>query len=291
MGRRRVGHAVDRAPAPLLVVVAACSFQGGAALATTIFDEVGPLGAVTLRVAFGAAILLALHPGLLRRRPRGELRWVLLLAVVLAGLNASFYEAIERVPLGVVVTVEFLGPLGIAIAGSRRARDFLWVVLAALGVALLGSPTVDVDLIGFGFALAAATCFAGYIVVGKRVTASWNLSEGLTVSMALAAVLLLPLGIPAGGSGLLELHVLAAGVGVALLASVLPYMLELAALRRMRTSTFGIVVSLEPAIAALAGLVLLAQALDPFEWLAVVLVTIASIGANRDARGPMPHEA
>lgn len=279
----RAGRAaVGRVPASVLIVAAAFSVQSGAALATTLFRDVGALGTVFLRTLFAGAILVLLARG--RGWRAGPLRYPIALGVALAGVNSLFYLSIARVPLGVAVTVEFLGPLAVAVAGSRRRLDFVWIVFAGGGVALLGSPTVDVDTLGLLLALAAGVFWAVYIVVGKRLGATWPLQKGLALSMALAAVLTAPLGVLEGGSRLLEPKILALSLVVAVLASVVPYVLELAALRRLRTSTFGILMSLGPAVAALAGAVFLSQRLGPLELLAVVLVVAASIGANRGAR-------
>jgi inner membrane transporter RhtA len=280
--------AVGRVPASALIVAAAFSVQSGAALATTLFDEAGALGTVFLRTLFAAVILVLLAGG---ARPwrAGPLRYPIALGVALAGVNSLFYLAIDRVPLGVAVTVEFLGPLAVAVLGSRRRLDFVWIVLAGGGVALLGSPTVDVDALGVLLALGAGVFWAVYIVVGKRLGATWPLQRGLALSMALAAVLTAPLGIVEGGSALVAPGIVALALVVALLASVVPYVLELAALRRLRTSTFGILMSLGPAVAALAGAVFLSQTLGPLELLAVVLVVAASVGANRGARAAVPE--
>ena len=172
---------VSRTPATALVLAAAFAFQGGAALATTLFEEAGPLGAVWMRQLFGAFVLLALNPGVLRRVRSRPLLPVVALGLTLAVMNSFFYASIDRIPLGLAVTAEFLGPLAVAVAGSRRPRDFVWIVLAAAGVALLGSPTVDVDLIGLAFALGAGACWAGYILIGKRLGESWPLLDGLTL--------------------------------------------------------------------------------------------------------------
>jgi inner membrane transporter RhtA len=264
--------------------------QLGAALATGLFDEAGPVGTVLMRVGWGALVLLALHPRALadaRRRPLG---WVLLFGLVLAAMNALFYQALDRIPLGVAVTVEFVGPLAVAVALSRRRLDLVWIVLAAAGVVLLGSPTADVDRGGLLFALGAGMCWAGYIVVGKRVAATWPLRSALTTSMAFAALLLLPVGLADAAGGLASPMVLATGLAVALLSSVIPYALELGALRRMRPSTFAIVLSLGPAIAALVGAAVLSQDPSSAEIAAIGLVVAASVGASLSARDvPLPE--
>jgi inner membrane transporter RhtA len=282
---------VNRTPATTLVIAAAFSFQGAAALATSVFEEAGPLGAVWFRQLFGAVILLALNFGVLRRVRSRPLGPVVALGVVLALMNSFFYASIDRIPLGLAVTIEFLGPLAVAVAGSRRGRDFVWIALAAAGVALLGSPTVDIDLVGFGLALGAAACWGGYILIGKRLGESWPLFDGLTLAMALGAVLMTPLGIASAGDAVFDGSVLAVGLAVGALGSVVPYGLELAALRRLPTATFGILMSLEPAVAAVVGAVFLSQALTAFEALAVSLVVLASIGTNLSPRAQIPPPA
>jgi inner membrane transporter RhtA len=282
---------VGRTPAPLLIIAAAFSVQGGAALATTLFEEAGALGAVWLRQLFGALVLLALNAGVLTRIRSRPIWPVVTLGCTLALMNSLFYASIDRIPLGLAVTVEFVGPLGVAVATSRRARDFLWILLAGAGVVLLASPTVDLDLLGLGLALGAAVCWAGYILIGKRLGESWPVLDGLTLSMVLATVLVTPVGIASAGSALLEGSVLATGLAVGVLASVVPYVLELAALRRMSTWTFGILMSLEPAVAALAGVIFLSQTLSAYETLAVALVVVASIGAHFRTRATLPPSA
>jgi inner membrane transporter RhtA len=286
LGRRTFA----RAPAPVLILAAAFSVQSGAALATTLFDDAGTPGTVFVRTGFAALILLIAFPGALRRRRWGPLRFAMGLGVSLACVNSLFYAAIARAPLGIAVTVEFLGPLAVAVAGSRRRLDFLWILLAGGGVALLGSPTVDVDRAGLLLALAAGFFWATYIVIGKRLGATWPLGDGLALAMAIAAVLVAPAGLVSGGAGLFAPRLLALGLAVAVLASVVPYVLELAALRRLKTSTFGILMSLGPAVAALAGALFLSQKLGGLELVAIACVVVASIGANRDARTTVPGE-
>jgi inner membrane transporter RhtA len=282
---------VGRTPAPLLVVASAFSFQCGAAIATHLFDDAGPLGAVWLRQLFGALVLLCLNAGALRRLRTRPIKPVLALGVTLAVMNSLFYSSIDRIPLGVAVTAEFVGPLAVAVAGSRRPRDFIWIALAAAGVLLLGSPTVDIDLVGLGMALGAGACWGCYILIGKHLGQSWPIFDGLTLSLALAATIMTPIGILSAGDALLHPDTLGIALGVGVLASCVPYALELAALRRMSTATFGILMSLEPAVAALAGAAILSQALSGPELLAVVLVVIASIGANIRTRDPIPPAA
>jgi inner membrane transporter RhtA len=286
---RRASRATT-ASAPLLVVLAAVSTQGGAAFATTLFDEIGPLGAAWLRAAFATCILAvaALATGGGVRLGRGALRAAVALGVVMAAMNACFYESLERVPLGVAVTAEFVGPLAVAVIGSRRVLELVWILLAGAGVALLGSPGVDVSIAGLGFALGAGACWALYIVVGKRLGQQGSVLQGLAVSVAVATVLLTPFGVIDGGGRLGEPWILGAALGVGLLSTAVPYASELLALRRVRSSTFAILLSLQPAVAALVGLVALGQDLHGLEWLAVCLVIAASVGANRRATQAAP---
>jgi inner membrane transporter RhtA len=207
-----------------------------------------------------------------------------------AFMNACFYQAIDRIPLGLATTVEFLGPLAVAVLGSRRALDFLWIALAGAGVALLGSPGVDLDPVGLAFAFGAAAGWAAYILVAKRMLADWPVGTGLTLTLAVAALLLAPLGLAGGGSALLDARILAIGLAVAVLGSALPFALELSALRQLSPATFGILLSLEPAVAAFAGAVALAQVPSPVEAVAIVLVIAASAGASLHARRVVPPE-
>lgn len=285
--RRRLADA----PAPLLVLGAAFSVQSGAALATSEFDAVGALGFVWVRVGLAALILLALNARALRRSRGLPLRWVVASGVAIAVMNGCFYQAIDRIPLGLATTVEFLGPLAVAVAGSRRARDFLWVALAGGGVALLGSPGVEVDPVGLAFAFGAAVGWAAYILLAKRMLADWTVGSGLAVSLLVAAALLAPLGLASGGGDLLDARVLAVGLAVAVLGSILPFTLELGALRKLSTATFGILLSLEPAVAALVGALALAQVPGALEALAILCVVAASAGASAGARkGVLPPD-
>jgi inner membrane transporter RhtA len=261
-----------------MVLAAAASLQVGAAFAVRLFDDVGPGGAVFLRLALAAAVLCALwRPPL----PRGrELRLVAAFGIALGLMNWSIYEAMDRIPLGVAVTIEFAGPLAVAVVGSRRPLDGLWIVLAAAGIVLLADPGGGgADTTGVLFALLAAACWAAYIVLSKRVGQVFPGGSGLALAMVFGMLVALPAGLHQGGSGLLEPHVLAVGLAVALASSVLPYSLELEALRRLPAAVFGVLMSLEPAVAALAGWVVLDQVLGARELLAIALVVVASAGA------------
>lgn len=269
-----------------LVLAAIVSVQVGAAAATELFDEIGPVGTVMLRLVFAALVLLAIwRPAFAALRgPRA--RDVLFFGVALAGMNTSFYAALDRIPLGIAVTLEFVGPLGVAFAASRRRSDFGWAAIAAAGVVLLFPGSGDLDLAGAGLALLAGVFWAAYIVLSARIGRAFRGGQGLAMAMAVAGVLLLPFGLADGGSDLLDPRLLAVGFAVAILSSALPYSLELEALRRLPQGTFGVLMSLEPAVAATVGFVALGQDLASTEVLAIVLVVIASAGALRSAPPP-----
>ena len=266
----------ERAAAVGLVIVAAVSPQIGAAFAVTLFDELGPAGAAFLRLAFAAIILWAIW----RPRLTGDLRLAGAFGLALGLMNWSFYEAIDRIPLAVAVTIEFTGPLLVAVIGSRRPLDLVWVTLAAIGIVVLVDPGGgSLDPIGVGFALAAAVCWAAYIYLSKRTGAAFPGGSGLAIAMAVGALIVLPAGVIQAGGALVEPHLLGPALVVALLSSVLPYSLELVALRRLPEAVFGVLMSLDPAIAALVGFVALAQDLGVREVLAIAMVVVASAGS------------
>ncbi len=266
----------ERAAAVGLVLLAAVSPQVGAALAVTLFDELGPAGAAFLRLTFAAIVLWAIW----RPRLAGDLRLAGAFGVALGLMNWSFYEAIARIPLGVAVTIEFAGPLLVAVIGSRRPLDVVWVALAAVGIVLLVDPGGgSVDPVGVGFALAAAVCWMAYIYLSKRTGAAFAGGSGLALAMAVGALIVLPAGVLQAGGALAQPHLLGSAFIVALASSVLPYSLELEALRRLPESVFGVLMSIDPAIAALVGFVALGQALGPRDVLAIAMVVVASAGA------------
>jgi inner membrane transporter RhtA len=199
-------------------------------------------------------------------------------------MNLTFYTALTLAPLGVVVTIEFLGPLAVAVAGSRRLLDGLWVVLAGAGVVLLAENRGETQLAGIVLALVAAALWAAYILLSAALGKRTSDGRGLALGMTLAALVVAPVGLADAGAALFQPWVLAAGLGVALLSSVVPYSLELEALRRMPAKVFGVLMSLEPAVAAIVGLLILGEVLVPVQWLAILLVVIASAGATRMAR-------
>jgi inner membrane transporter RhtA len=263
-----------------LVLGAVLSVQFGGAVAALLFPRAGVDGVVTLRLTIAALVLLVVC----RPRVRGHRRadWLLIggFGVALAGMNALFYHAIELIPLGPAVTLEVLGPLVLSVVTARRATSWLWAGLAGAGVALLGNTGFDrLDPAGIGFAAAAGVMWAAYIVLSARVGQRFPRADGLALAMAAAAVLTLPLGAATAGTALLSPVVLAMGAAVALLSSVLPYTLELLALRRMPTTIFAVLMSLGPAAAALAGYLVLDQQLTAVEGLAIALVIAANVGA------------
>jgi inner membrane transporter RhtA len=271
--------------APLLVVALAVSMHLGSAIATGLFARVGPLGVLWLRCALAALLLAAIFRGRALVLPRASRGGVVALGVVLAAMNACFFEAIARVPLGVASTIEFTGPLLVAVVGSRRRRDIAFALLAGLGVALLGSPSADVDLLGAALAFGSAACWATYILLAKRLVGGAEPLPVLTFTLAVAALVLAGPALATAGPELADPSVVGTAFAVAALASAIPYLLELLALRLVSAATFSILLSLEPAIAALIGLVVLGQALGAVEIAAMGCVVVASAAAAR-ATGP-----
>jgi inner membrane transporter RhtA len=281
----------DRIPPTLLVLLAVSSVQFGGAFAKTLFDEAGPGGTAFLRVVFAALILGALwRPGL-AGRSSAEWRLVATYGFVLVAMNLSFYESLDRIPLGVAVTIEFVGPLGVAIASSRRLLDLLWASLAAAGILLLSDfGSADLDGLGVALALLAGCFWAAYILLAVQVGRRIPGNEGLALGMAIGAVMVAPVGLADAGSGLLSAEVIAVGFAVAILSSAIPYTLELEALRRLPQGVFGVLMSLEPAAAATAGFIVLGEELVGREIVAIGLVVTASAGAARNATVP-PRDA
>jgi inner membrane transporter RhtA len=281
----------DRIPPTVLVLGGVASVQFGAAFAKTLFDEVGPAGTVFLRVLFAAIILVIVWRPAIRGRSGADWRLIVAFGFALVAMNLSYYEALNRIPLGIAVTFEFVGPLGVAIAGSRHALDIVWVVLAAAGILLLSDfGGADLDGLGVAFALIAGGFWAAYILLSVRVGRAIPGGQGLALAMAAGAVMLAPVGVGSGGSDLLSPEVLAVAFAVAVLSSAIPYNLELEALRRMPSNVFGVLMSLEPAAAALAGFVILGEDLVAREIVAIGLVVAASAGAARGASVP-PRDA
>jgi len=266
------------------VVLGSICVEVGAALAISIFPTTGPIGIVTLRLVFAALVLLIAFRPSLRRHTRGDWLTVIGFGLVLGTMNVLFYLALDRLPLGATVTLEYLGPLILSIVIARRASAWLWAVLAFAGVVLLSRGGFDhLDPLGVVLALGAGTCWVGYILLSARTGARFGRLDGLAIAMAVGALAVLPLGAATAGAALLNPTVLLIGLGVALLSSAIPYGLEMLALRRLPAATFSILLSLAPALAALAGLVILHQPLTTLDAVAIGLVVVASMGAVRSA--------
>jgi len=290
-GFGRLRDAAGAVPPTGLVLFSIFSVQLGAAIAKGLFDELGPSGTVFLRISFAALVLLLLWRPPLRDHTRGGYLVAVLFGLALAAMNFSLYLALDRIPLGIVVTLEFVGPLGVAVAGSRRALDLLWVVLAAAGILLLAPLGVlggtDLDPVGVAFAFLAGGFWAAYILLSARTGSAFPGGTGLVIALCVGTVVLLPVGIAGGGAALLDPKLLLIGFGVAMLSSAIPYSLELEALRKLPARVFGVLMSLEPAVAALIGFVVLGERLGLRALAAVLLVTAAAAGASRfGARGP-----
>ncbi|WP_245916845.1 EamA family transporter [Nocardioides gansuensis] len=264
-----------------LVLVGIVSVQVGAAVAKDLFGTVDPTAMVWLRLVTSALVLVAIARPQLRGRSRDDWLVAAGFALSLGIMNWAIYQSFARIPLGIAVTIEFVGPLTLAVVGSRRARDLLWVGLAAVGVLLLGLEPADLSVAGVAFALLAGAAWAAYILLSASTGRRWPGLDGLAVASVLATVLMTVPAVLAGGSTLLDPRVLVIGALVGLLSSVVPYSCEMVALRSLAPSVFGILMSLEPAAAALAAIVVLHELLSPLQWLAVACVVVASGGATR----------
>jgi len=264
-----------------LVLVGILSVQFGAGVAKDLFDEVEPTAMVWLRLVTSVLVLGLIARPVLRGRSRSDWLVVIAFGVSLGTMNWAIYQSFARIPLGLAVTIEFVGPLTLAVLGSRRARDLIWVGLAAAGVALLGFDGEDLDPAGVGFALLAGVAWAAYILLSSQTGRRWPGLDGLTVASVVATLMLTPYAVPAGGGTLLDPRILVLGAAVGLLSSVIPYSCEITALRSMPPALFSILMSLEPAAAALAGMVVLSEFLSPPQWLAMACVVVASVGATR----------
>jgi inner membrane transporter RhtA len=279
---------------PVGLVLAGCvSVQFGGALAVTLMPRAGALGVVTLRLVAAAVVLLLVCRPKLRGHSRSDWGTVLAFGATMAAMNGLFYQAVARIPLGPAVTLEVLGPLALSVLASRRAVNALWAGLALVGVFLLGGAGGfgGLDPVGAAFAVGAGAMWAAYIVFSARTGRRFPQADGLALAMAVGAVLSLPFGLVESGSKLLVPTTIALGAAVAVLSSVLPYTLELLALRRIPAPTFAILMSLEPAIAATAGFLVLHQALAVTDALAIALVVAASMGAVRTQVGRRSRDA
>jgi inner membrane transporter RhtA len=269
-----------------LVLAGGVSVQFGGALAALLIPRAGAIGVVTLRLLAAAVVLLLICRPRLRGHSRTDWGTVVVFGVTMAAMNGLFYQSVARIPLGPAVTLEVLGPLALSVLTSRRVVNLAWAGLALTGVFLLGGGGFgDLDPTGVAFALGAGAMWAAYIIFSARTGRRFPQADGLALAMAVAAVLCLPLGIAESGAKLTDPTTIALGSAVAILSSVLPYTLELLALRRLPAATFAILMSLEPAVAATAGFLVLNQALSTVEALAIALVIGASMGAVRTQVG------
>ncbi len=283
---RQVGATI---PAPMLLLGAIISVQIGAATATGLFHSIGAAGTVFLRMAAGAIVLAMVWRPTIRGRSRSDVALVMVFGLTLAGMNLTFFEAIARIPLGVAVTLEFAGPMSVALLSSRHALDIIWALLAAAGIVSLapigGTP---LNPTGVAFGLCAGALWAAYILLNVRVGQAFAGGRGLSLAMLVATVALLPGGMAAGHT-LLNIHRLVLGGIVGLLSSVVPFSLEMEALRRVPPRVYSLVISLEPVVAALIGFAFLSQGLSLKSLLAIALVSSASIGSTiaHAREGPM----
>jgi inner membrane transporter RhtA len=274
-----------------LVLIGILSVQFGAGVAKTLFDEASPTTIVWLRLAASALVLAAVARPALRGRTRQD--WVVVLGfgLSLGVMNWAIYQSFQRIPIGLAVTIEFVGPLTLAIVGSRRVRDLAWVALAAAGVLLLGLEPGDLTWAGVGFALLAGASWAAYILLSAQTGGRWPGLDGLAVASVVAMLLLTPLTMGRYAGQLADTRILVLGAVVGLLSSVIPYTCELVALRSLRPAVFSVLMSLEPAAAALAGLVVVGELLSPLQLVAMACVVAASVGATRSGstiREPVP---
>ncbi|WP_242008200.1 EamA family transporter [Sphingomonas ginsenosidivorax] len=276
------------------LVLSMISLCVGTSFAKTLFGVAGPAGMTALRIGLSALLLIAVQRPWRWRLDAGQARVVIGYGVVLACMNLSFYAALARLPLGVAIAIEFLGPLGVAVAYSRSRFDLVWVALAAAGIVALVLPGASghpVDPVGVGFALTAALFWALYIIVGKRATARVPERQIVCLGLCTASLIAVPAGIAQAGAALLDAHVLLAGFVVAIFCSALPYSLEMFAMKRMPNQVFGIVVSLEPAIGAAAAFAILGERLGGLQWIGMGCVVAATIGSVLSRPRTDPPEA
>jgi inner membrane transporter RhtA len=278
----------DRVPAWSLAVVSIITVQLGAALSTRLFDDVGAAGTAWLRLVAGGLIFLAIVRPKLSDYTLAELRVPLVLGLFTGAMTVCFLLAIERLPLGTAVAIEFLGPLSVAVFRSHRVRNLIWPALALLGVLLLTEPwTGQIDVLGVLFALLSASCWAAYILLTQAVGDRFSGLDGLAITIPVAAIAATLVGLPQAWGHVTPLIILQS-IGLAILLPVIPFALEMLALRRLTTAAFGTLMALEPAIATAWGIVLLSQIPQAPQLAGVVLVVIAGIGAERVGRRQPP---
>lgn len=278
-----LSRAAGAVPPAWLVLVGIVSVQTGGAIAKNLFEVLPPAAAVWLRLLTSATLLVLITRPALRGRSRSDWWVVIGYGTALALMNFLIYQAFARIPLGIAVTIEYLGPLAIAILGSRRRVDLLWAAMAGLGVVALGLESGSLDPLGIVFAVLAAVAWAGYILLSASAGQRFSGTSGLAFASVVGVLVIAPMGLAEGGAALLDWRVLLIGLAVGVLSSVVPYTLELNALRRMPPRVFGVLMSLQPAAAALAGLVLLGELLSAWQWFAVACVIAATAGSTRTA--------
>lgn len=268
-----------------LLIIAMASIQSGASLAKGLFPLVGAQGTTTLRLVFASLIMLVILRPWRVRLTAGSLRSLVIYGIALGAMNFLFYMSLRTVPLGIAVALEFTGPLAVALAASRKAIDFVWIVLAATGLILLiptGASDTPLDLTGAAYALGAGVCWAAYILFGQKAGADHGVQTA-ALGVLIAAVFIAPIGLVHAGPALFDLSLIPAAIGVAILSTALPYSLEMIALTRMPARTFGMLASLEPVFAALSGLVFLQEVLSLTQWVAITAIIVASIGTTLSA--------
>ncbi|RMS55258.1 hypothetical protein ALP64_204628 [Pseudomonas syringae pv. actinidiae] len=285
-------HTIASALFPLgLLIIAMISIQSGASLAKSLFPVVGAQGTTTLRLVFASLILLVILRPWRARLTAKSLRTVVIYGIALGSMNFLFYMSLPTVPLGIAVALEFTGPLAVALLSSRKPIDFLWVTTAVIGLLLLiplRHSDAAIDLVGAGYALGAGVCWAAYIVFGQKAGAD-NGVQTAALGVMIAAIFIAPIGVVHAGSALLDISLIPAAIGVAILSTALPYSLEMVALTRMSARTFGTLASLEPVFAALSGLVFLHESLSLTQWLAISAIIFASIGATLSSANAKPQ--
>jgi inner membrane transporter RhtA len=275
------------APVPA-VILAIVSVQGGAAFAKALFPALGAAGTAGLRIGLSALMLLAVFRPPLARWTRAHWSAIIPYGLVLSAMNLTFYLSLARIPLGLAVTLEFVGPLTLAVFGSRRPLDFVWVLLAGIGIWLIAphhGGENSLDVLGVALALGAGGCWAGYIVLGGRASKILPAGQSVAAGMVIASMAILPFSFAGGLAEHLSAPLFAKGFAVAVLSSAVPFTLEMLALRELPARTFSILMSLEPAVAALSGVLFLQEQLTPVQWIALVCVSAASAGTALEKRG------
>ncbi|MFJ2447618.1 threonine/homoserine exporter RhtA [Pseudomonas sp. NPDC087626] len=265
-----------------LLLIAMASIQSGASLAKSMFPVVGAQGTTTLRLIFASVIMILLLRPWKAKLTARSLQTVAVYGVALGGMNLLFYMSLQTVPLGIAVALEFTGPLAVAIYASRKAIDFLWIGLAIVGLLLLvptDAASASIDLMGAGYALAAGVCWALYILFGQKAGAD-NGVQTAALGVMIAAIFVTPFGVAHAGTALFTPSLIPVALGVAVLSTALPYTLEMIALTRMPARTFGTLMSVEPAIAAMSGLLFLNEYLSVAQWMAISCIILASVGAT-----------